>query len=483
VSIELDVTPGEPAMPSRPAHRRRRWLVAGVVVVVIGAAATAVVLGSPPPPTPPLTTIDLDGRLGWVEKLVDAPPRGAVAGDGTFTRELTDRVTQLIRAGTDHRHLTAVDEMPHPDQDVKLIYADDIDDRRIVLLALRLPYESWTSAPAYPEPLAMRGRIRIVWVSGPRGSSPGYLTAAFNQRPPLDLLVGSMLPSPLLVATVGAAQWLGLGATGCDPGVPCTMVALTPPGCTIATAAHGDPSEFRDAPDGSYLVRTAATYRFERWRVTCDGVVREEGFASPMWRTDPPSDEAVDAALETSGLTAVELASGDARNLTFQALAFMQAWTGLPMTEPARVRWTGRLPDARGLDHSALALVAVARVGSLWLAGYSVVESADDGTEAYSVGSYLLDEDPTASGRMVAIPIEDGILAIPPPGAATVRYVRPGTGATTESPVVGGVALLPAAPASRLLAGQIKALDAAGTPVAVDVGAVVFGDDFIAYWS
>jgi len=482
VTIELGPTnPEEPDGPPPRRGGRQRRLVAGVAAAVALAAIVAVNLGTPPPPPPPPPVMELYGQLAWIEKLVDAPARGGLAADETFVREMTDEVTELIRARRYHPHLQAVDDQAHPDQEVKLLYADDVGDVRIVLLALRLPFPA-TEPTGYNPFRELPGRTKVVWLTGPRGAPASSLATVFTERPPPGMLVGSTWAYPLLVAVAGDNTGGGW-SFGCAPGAECTMVALTPPGCTFATAVEYDPTNFRPEPTDSYLVRTVHTYRLEFWRVTCDGVVREERLAPPMWEPRPPSSaEIVDALAGSIGLTAEQQASEEVLGQAAMTIDYIHHLSGVPTTGPPRVLWAGMPPEqdliSAGISPEAgpvLAMVAVApSVRSTWLAGYTVYQKRPDGDIAAG-DVFRLPSDPTAPDGMIAVKLAYSIteiLVIAPATATTVRLVDSGGAIIAESSLVDRSAFL--RPPSglgpdRLSTTEVVAVDATGATVATTV--------------
>lgn len=246
---ELDVTGAAPVL-ERP-RRRRRWYWCGTVLLAAAVAIGVVGIGPShaPRPAPPPTT----GPLAWVEKLVDAPPRGGLAGDATFTKALLDRVTGLVRDNTDVTALIALDGRPHPEQEVRLLFAADIEDLRVAVLALRLP--------AMVDEI--NGRTKIVSLTGLRGATVDQLVAPVTgASTSLSVDTTTSPAQPFTVIRAGRENpvWLG----------------LAPPQCSISTATDPAATDFRDEPTGSYIVRTPANARPEYWRLTCDGTVREE---------------------------------------------------------------------------------------------------------------------------------------------------------------------------------------------------------------
>lgn len=327
VTIDLDALPVEPASRPRLGTRRFRWTLVGVATTVVVAAAVAVVLGGSPPPAvaPP----EFEGQLRWVASLVDARPRGTLAGDASFTRELADRVEQAMPASGEA--LFANDGgRPRP-LHAMVLFATDIDDYRVALLSLR-----------NPELLEARARYALtylLWLYGPRGATPEALAQTVTLGDQDDDVAGYRLDSaaPVTSMLVGDSR---------NP----IWVLLAPPECEVATAPAADLTDW--TPDATgYLVRRPRADGPQYWRATCEGAVREQG---PVPR--PALDERdLDRLMDTA------VGRPDREQLYFQA-SHMTLLYGSEMLTPGRVIWSGDValsPTAVELDTS----FALVRVG------------------------------------------------------------------------------------------------------------------------
>lgn len=464
-----------------PVGALRRWqrLLAVVTAVLVAAAViVAIRIGTSRP------ALQFDNRVGWLEALAAAPPRGGLAADQAFLDEMTARVTALVRdADTFHPELVAADGRRDPRQEVRILYADDIDGRRIVLIALQLPLPPIEPTGDNNPFRRMPGRTKFVWLIGPRGATAGYLATALTRGPLPELRTGTLLPEPLLVAVIGTDLSDRDGSPTCVSDPDCLMIALAPPQCSVATAPAAEPSDFQPEPTGSYLVRTARTFRLELWQVTCDGVVREQRRMPSMWLSRFHEREEVAAALaETRGLTAEQRLDENLPRQAAFAIELLQRTSGLPLTGPPQVVWAGPTTnldrDRAGLapdpDGAILAMVTVApTLDSRWLAGYTVNQSRPNAGLVVADASFTLPADPTAPASMLAIadPFtrDQQILAVGPTTATSMRLADPVRGGVTESPVVDGKAVLtpmPPIPADRLADASVAAVDASGTVVA-----------------
>lgn len=232
--------------------RGRRWMGPVVAAAVLAAAAIAVVLGDSPPP--PVQPPDFDGRLRWIARLIDAPARGAVAGDPSFTRALTERVEQaaLMRGG---EPLVADPDGSPGQPSARVLFADDLDTYRVALLALRndeIEDDRRRYALTY-----------LLWLFGPRGAAPETLALAVDIAN-RNIDTGYRLDS---VSPVASAM---LG----DPENP-VWVLVGPPECELATSTSDDLAGWSTDSTG-YLARFPRYERPLYWRATCEGVIREE---------------------------------------------------------------------------------------------------------------------------------------------------------------------------------------------------------------
>jgi hypothetical protein len=457
--------------------RRRRvgWLrrvVAGcVAALVAGGAGTFVALapaGSPAPAPP-------DNRLAWIDALVDGPPRGALATDKAFTTEVVDRVTQFVRANLYNTIVAGVDGHRHPDQEVHLLFADDIGDERIVIFALRMPTD--------PDPASGLGRSAVSWLAGRRGAPAAELTSLLTTRPMIGITSGTAVPGPLVVANISGTD---PSTSPCDLTRACATVALAPPGCSISTAPSADLDHFQPEPTGSYLVRTPETERAEYWRVTCGGVVRDERpaqFSSPLSYSNHDVDMALDG---TVGLSAADRADPDVRAEALESLFGTVSEHRASVLGPARVVWTRSCdtdpyqPDSARAAPVRIMFAVAPAVRSTWFATIMTWQPENGGGGGTT---FRLGADPTAPNATFALDqpgtdagVPHRVLVDLPPSAVAVRLVAgDGTAvplagssgtSSTEAAVACGIAELVLVHTGPIDGLRVVGYDAAGSPVA-----------------
>jgi hypothetical protein len=444
--IDLDV--GPTGAVGRPPRRGARWFWAVGVTVLLAAAVVAVTVIGPdhtPHPPPPPT----GGPLAWMDKLVNAPTRGGLAGDQAFTADLVAQITQLVRSGSTYDVLRAVDGRVHPEQDVRLIFAADAGDLRIAVLALSLRTQ--------PDPNSGRGHTTVLWLSGPRGATGIQLVSSITTRPGPDFMSGNAFPEPFTIVTIG------------DPAAPLAWVGLAPPQCTIASADDApDATDFRDEPTGSYVVRTQAAARAEYLRVTCDGVVRSEAPAPNG--TPVLHDDAIAALTRAAGLP--ELADSVAVRRSF---GFFARLAGGQLTGQPRLLWAGRVPNPAALGASAgfgLTVLAAPALRVGWLVQVAIWE--DFGNPGMNVET--LADVATGPGDLVAVPVHYigpvRVAVIAPPGVSAIQVLAEDGSSFSGTPVVNRLAVLPAGTPA---VPRLRAVEAAGgaepaVPVAMDSG-------------
>lgn len=413
-------------------RRRLSWIYRGtgsaaaVVVVAVTSAMAATVVVAPARPEP----TELRGWFRWIEELVDGPPRGALAADEPFRQELEQQVTTVVRSGEFHEDLLGIDSSLHPDQEVRLLFADDIDDRRIVVLALRL-----ATPPDYPPYPAGPGRMKPLWLVGPRGASASSLASAVTSDPEPGVDSGSGSASPFVVAKVGEPSVSALidssdSAALDAANAAVTYVGLAPPGCTVLAAAATTPDSWVPEPTGSYIVRTPATYRAEFWRVTCDGVVRQEGHVPSPTNPSIPG-ELIEPAL--ADLAAAGQSDDVLLRWGVNSAARSFAEVGPFVAGPAQLLYAGLasglvIGDEQEHVETPRAVVVVApRVSSTWFCflGVSVgTTNAHEGTQAVVV----LDADPLAPEATIAVGLtprlaNPQVVALLTSAAATAQLV------------------------------------------------------------
>jgi hypothetical protein len=461
-AIDLDA-PGR--APSAPPPGRRRWYWIGGAAVLLGAVAVAVAGIGPgnaphvPPPAPPPPST---GPLGWVEALVDAPPRGGLAGDPAFSKDLPARITEMLHGTGDYpADLYGIDKRWHPDQEVRLLFADDVGTHRVVLVGLRLPM-----AEAPPDPLiALEGlpgpetagnRTKVLWFTGPRGASVSSLLSYFTNNPDGGVLVSTTPAAPFIDSTIAYVDDFSMVSS----------IGLAPPGCTVSTASSTDLGTFVSEPTGSYVVRTGATVRPEYWRVTCGGTVREQVPAPGF--TFLPTPEQIQAALAgATGLLPGDLQIPGVQDAIAGGLELLEnraseltaaprvIWTGVPQVDPGPVA----LPQAFAV------VVTAPAAQSGWFVAASLWEI--DNGHATMVGSALVrtstDPGTTAVAALLQVGDQTNVFVLSPRSANGVRLQNSSGSVIRDVVLVSPAAVLalPSDPAGLV----VQPYDETGKPV------------------
>lgn len=243
--LAAPVVPGEdPYGRLMRRHRRSRrtkaggWATAAVLAVVAGLFGPIGIQGAA---TPVLGGPSGSGSMGapdwglpmspWMRRLIDSPVRGGLASDTAFITELT---------GLLQRH----DVGALPNGQVKILFADDVEHRRVVV-AVRFD-ELWQTG---------------IVLTARRGASPQELDSADDRRESSDEPALERFElQPYFGLTVGR-----------------TEIGVAPAGCRIASAdSRADTVTWVDEPAGDYM-RSEQAWLWQR--VTCDGKVQFQGSA------------------------------------------------------------------------------------------------------------------------------------------------------------------------------------------------------------
>ncbi|WP_144120451.1 hypothetical protein [Catellatospora sichuanensis] len=382
------VLPGEdPYGRLMRRHRRSRRTTAagwatGVVMVIVAAllgpigiqGAAQPVLGGPSGSSSAQESEDSDVLTPWVRRLIDTPVRGGLAADTAFVDELTDLLQQR-------------DSTVLPDGRVKILFAGDVDDHRVVV-AVRADDRS------------QRGML----LAAERGASPQRLNSTdTRQDTPDERAFFSVRLDPYYRVSVGR-----------------TIIGLAPAGCRIAVQdTRVLPLSWVDEPAGDLLL----SQRGWAWhRVTCDGKIRFQG--PGMGSLGIHQGRAVTEAELAAGLAGArgQVDAGEAvRQLRAAGRAEM---SGAP-----RLLFMGRPPGTDQLVHS---VITAPLTGGWWYVaseatgsqGMSFATSADLG-RADTVVSVILD---FANPGAQAPPTPDGnsdwpVLVVAPPTATTLQVL------------------------------------------------------------
>lgn len=435
-------------------RRRRWWLRLGVLTSVMATALAGGVVavapaGSPEPnPTPPH---EFRGELRWEARIIDAPVRGSLAADEAFLADLEHRIERRSRDEGDHPMFEDTNGRLMGEVDARVVFAEDIDDTRLV--ALTLQRVSITS------PYQRYGLTRLLWLTGPRGAAaedlarPGPAPGGSRQFRTIDV-------APFAYMQVGRVS-----------------VGLAPPECEVSTAPSEDLTSWRVEPTRSWIVRTAADYRPEYWRVTCDGVVREEW---PVWRPAITRAEVTAALTDAPGQPRHDQVAGVMAEMTGQ---YRSELITLP-----RVLWAGIVSHDEAYDsvtalsspilphydpyHPEVTLLAAPAARGGWIGHLSIdVDPRPESTAPVGTSTdFTTAEDLGAPGTVLGLKVRGWsrmVFVLAPEGAARVQLVAP-DGTVIDDAVVTQRALLLSLPAEAAMQAGIRvdAFDSAGAVIA-----------------
>ncbi|MGC4866640.1 hypothetical protein ACLQ3B_14550 [Micromonospora sp. DT53] len=439
----------DPYGRARARYRRSRQRRLGglVLALVVSVGSTAFAIASPGRTTQPLPadpTETLAPVLAWSDRLLQSPPRGAVAGDSSYVRQLSEQLLAAQQRGKFSR-LTA------PVRGVKVLFADDVDGHRVALAAFVRnqpdPATGWPSA--------------AVWMVADEGASAQELASAASVRTVSDAL------EPYESLAVDDAE--------------AAYVAIAPAGCVFLSSPLPDGDTFRWAPEptGSYLIRTARTQRPEWWRVDCGAVTRQI--------TPGPGSLAPKPLTDAQLATAMSRVRGSVEQQRARELVYQWAQSGgYRLTALPSVVWGGRVaglptgpadgsPDAGApsVRDAQVTVVAAPRVGGGWIGEVSVAADQPRSDGLLSTGtSFTATADPTDPAGVLAVPIGDDpggsegqqpLLVVTPAAATTVRVLRDGREVARSAVNGSGTAMQVPRPTAGLV---VEALDASGATTA-----------------
>ncbi|GLH96715.1 hypothetical protein [Phytohabitans aurantiacus] len=413
-------------------RRRRRQRTAaasvGLVALVAAGAMTAVrVQGDNAPNLADESDSNWTHVQAWSERLYESPPRGGLAGDKMYLQALASAVAQQQPAGKY--------------REVRVLFLDDIGPYRIALVAL---------ARTAPTPNFWTHASR--WLVADRGATVDKLAADATR-------VGDALE-----------PYVEMELSKGDAGAPVVQIALAAGDCDFESAPWPAVKDWQPEATGSYLARAPQDAKPEWWRVTCDGVMREEGPA-PGWLAPEGITEA-EYATALSGIRGVR----DPVSARDEVMSANGHW-GYEVTGLPKVIWQGRISgageDANGQMYDGTGTMAAApAVGGGWRGELSIRYDAIDPV-SNGVGSSVsfgTRTDPGDPSSVVVVRLHDtATLVVTPANANGVEVVRGDT----------VVAQVPAKDAAALLSIGVKpgdvvrARDAAGAVV----GTVTVDDD------
>jgi hypothetical protein len=444
----------------RARRSRRRFAGLGSLLAAVLVAALLVPLlgegaGNPyPTPTPGVDDNRGADITPWIQRLLDTPTRGSLAGDQAFILDLTGRLRL--------RDFQLSPELNHR----TVLFAGDVGTYRAVLIA----FHSET-------------RQFGVWLVADKGSSAAKMAAA-TTKPGSDVSTRQVLPEDLqpytttAVADAATKRYLAIG--------------LAPGGCQIATKDSTRPQSWRDEDTVDYVVRTDALGIDESTeaRVTCDGVVRVQAPLANNGRVSiaPPAvtDQQVDGALAGTRGTRPDRAT--ARN---EVRSLMSEGHG---AHDCRVLYAGPVPGAVSsspvpggvvreppvvvtactLDTGDTAYM-VSTVDGGGEGGYSRTRLSDPRAifAVYAVSARTSTPSGGTNGTDTSTTPSDHVLILAPATATAVQVLRGGQ-VTATVPLTDGVGSITLTQADSI---QLRALDAAGTVVGSGTAPSGSGDD------
>ncbi|MBQ0988832.1 hypothetical protein KBX08_01845 [Micromonospora sp. H61] len=428
-------------------RRSRQRRVGGLVLVLaVSVGSTAFAIASPGRTTqlPADPSESIAPVLAWSDRLLQSPPRGAVAGDDSYVRQLSEQLLAAQRRGEFSR-LTV------PVSGVKVLFADDVDGHRIALAAFVRnqpdPVTGWPSA--------------AVWLVADEGASAQELASTASVRGVSDAL------EPYESLSVD--------------GPKAAHVAIAPAGCVFLSSPLPDGDTFRWAPEptGSYLVRTARAQRPEWWRVDCGGVTRKI--------TPGPGSLASTPITDAQLATAMSRVRGSVEQQRARDLVYQWAQSGgYRLTALPSVVWGGHLaglpispadgsPSATepSVEDAQVTVLAAPAVGGDWVGEVSIAPDQPRSDGVLSTGtSFTATADPTDPGGVLAVSIDDDtggsegqqiLLVVTPAAATTVRVLRDGQEVARSAVSGSGTAMQVPRPTAGLV---VEALDASGGTIA-----------------
>lgn len=438
----------DPYGRARARYRRSRQRRLGglVLALVVSVGSTAFAIASPGQTTQPLPadpTESIAPVLAWSDRLLQSPPRGAVARDSGYVRQLSEQLLAAQRRGEFSR-LTV------PVSGVKVLFADDVDGQRVALAAFvrnQPDPDGWPSA--------------AVWLVADEGASAQELASTTAVRGVSDAL----------------EPYESLAVDGPEA----AHVAIAPAGCVFLSSPLPDGNTFRWTPEptGSYLVRTARTQRPEWWRVDCGAVTRQ--------MTPGPGSLASKPITDAQLATAMSRVRGSVEQQRARGLVYQWAQSeGYRLTALPSVVWGGHLTGlptgladtspAAGepsVEDGQVTVLAAPTVGGDWVGEVSIAPDQARSDGVLSTGtSFTATADPTDPAGVLAVSIDDDpgdsegqqfLLVVTPAAATTVRVLRDGREVARSTVSGSGTAMQVPRPTAGLV---VEALDASGGTVA-----------------
>ncbi|MEU8160686.1 hypothetical protein [Micromonospora parva] len=433
---------------ARYRRRRQRRLGGLALALVVSVGGTAFAVAGPArttQPPPANSNESIAPVLAWSDKLLQSPPRGAVARDTSYVRQLSDLLLDAQRRG-DFPNLTV------PVNAVKVLFIEDVNDQRIALAAFVRaqpdPVTGWPSA--------------AVWLVAEKGASAEKLASTGSVRGTSDAL------EPYESLAVD------------DPSGPgkAIHVAIAPAGCAFLTSPvlNGNAFQWASEPTGSYLIRTPQTQRPEWWRVNCGAVTRKI--------TPGPGSLAAKPITDAQLATAMSRVRGDVTAQRARELVYQSAQSaGYRLTALPSVVWgghvagipTGGSPTAGepSVTNGQVTVLAAPAVDGSWVGEVTIEPDQPRSDSVISTGtSFTVPTDPTDPASVLAVPIDGDaagsgdqqfLLVVTPVAATTVRVLRDGQEVARAPASGSGAALTVPRPTAGLV---VTALDGSGRTLA-----------------
>ncbi|MBE1490094.1 hypothetical protein [Plantactinospora soyae] len=398
-------------------HRRgRRRAITGTFCAVVLVAATGVAIAGTGPggwsDAPPAATQEpWENTLAWGDRLARSEPRGTVGADAGYVATLADTLMAEQRAGR-------FDRLTEPVQEVRVLFVDDVGPHRVALAAFvraePVPRGDWPND--------------LTWMVADQGAGAQELGRTAAERGAGD----------------GLAPYESLTLGFLDKPDELGYVGVAPEGCVLAAAPMTSLDTWTPEPTGSYLVRPPGAVRPEWFRVSCDGVIRQQ-FPSP-------GSTAPEGVTDEQFATAMSRVRGkmDEAKARGELSSAVGSW-GYTVTALPTVLWIGRTTGVGGAGEGDTMVLTAPAVGGGWLGLVAVVHDAPtpDGVITSTVHFHAR-TDPGGAGRVLGVHLDQEpapgrdstrLLVVAPSGATEVRAMRDGREVSRVQVRDGGVQL------------------------------------------
>jgi hypothetical protein len=416
-------------MARRRSKRRSRLaavallVASGLVLGMMGPFGAVTAAGAPL------------GLRGWVQQVVDAPARGAVATQQGTVDDLAAALVAQNHAGDSDPLLAGPSTISPAQRTVRVLFIDDIGNLRVAVAAF-LP-------PADGVHQVMEDTV-MVWMVAPRGATVATLASAARRgTKPTDTGFIAHGLEPFTIEEIALAS-------SPMPG-PMAVIGLAPPGCETAAAGLPAATDWRPEPTGSYIVRTPTQRHAEWWQVTCDGIVRYQGPAPVI--ADPSNADNIqvtDADVQ-AGLTGAR-GSVDP-DTAKQAMANLTTTGGYSLTHRPVAIWGGRVSGIPPSDGNTV-IVAAPMVGGGWAGMVQTTFDQHPTNTSTGASMFNITTDPGDPRNLLAIRLQSDssrlqpeppttMLAVAPSGTVAVRVIQNGQ-QLTQIPTANGAAVFTA---------------------------------------